>query len=173
MYVQPPVNTVAVILLDEVANTILPSGQSFARIRVIRNDLLVPPGACKNTIPPLFLSIMEQKQFYTSCWSVSKGTLRSTYMFIVTLVIIYSLWYTLANLSLSTVCGCGRQMEEASVSNSAYSIFCYIIMSLSYAPVGCLTCFETYTYSKIEFFITFLSTTVADMQLFSKHATRS
>ena len=64
--VQPPVNNVAAIPLDAVANAILPSDRSFARIRLIKNVLPVPPGASKNNIPPSLLSIMEQKLLYTS-----------------------------------------------------------------------------------------------------------
>ena len=41
----PPVNSVAAIPLDAVANAILPSDRSFARIRLIKNVLPVPPGA--------------------------------------------------------------------------------------------------------------------------------
>ena len=132
MYVQPPVNTVAAILLDEVANTILPSGQSFARIKVIRNDLPVPPGACKNTIPPSFLSAWNKNNFTHLAGLLAKGHCALHICSLLTLVIIYFLWYiyTLANLSLSTVCGCGRPMEEASVSNSAanlHSLFAVIL----------------------------------------------
>ena len=57
--VRPPVNNVAAIPLDAVANAILPSDQSFARIRLIRNVLPVPPEASKST--------MERKQSNTSC----------------------------------------------------------------------------------------------------------
>ena len=79
--VRPQVNNVVAIPLDALANAILPSDQSFARIRLIKKILLVPPRASKNTMPPSFLSIMEQKQSYTSCWSViSKVTLCSAYV---------------------------------------------------------------------------------------------
>ena len=43
--VGPPVNNVAAIPLDAVANAILPSDHSFAKIRLIKNVLPVPPGA--------------------------------------------------------------------------------------------------------------------------------
>ena len=49
---QPPVNNVAAIPLDAVANAILLSEQSFARIRLIKKVLPVPPGASKNNMPP-------------------------------------------------------------------------------------------------------------------------
>ena len=59
--VRPPVNSVAAMPLDAVANAILPSDQSFARIRLIKKVLPVPPGASKNNMPPSLLSTMEQK----------------------------------------------------------------------------------------------------------------
>ena len=64
--VWPPVNKVAAIPLDAVANAILPSDHSLARMRLIKNVLPVPPGASKNNIPPSSPSIIEQKQSYTS-----------------------------------------------------------------------------------------------------------
>ena len=48
--VWPPANNVAVILLGAVTIAILPSDQNIARIRLLRNVLLVPPRASKNTI---------------------------------------------------------------------------------------------------------------------------
>ena len=59
---RPPVNNVAAMPLDAVANAILPSYRSFARIRLIEKVLPVPPGASKNNIPPSSLLIIEQKQ---------------------------------------------------------------------------------------------------------------
>ena len=41
--VQPPVNNVAAMSLDAVANAILPSDRSLARIRLIKKVLPVPP----------------------------------------------------------------------------------------------------------------------------------
>ena len=49
--VQPPVNNVAAIPLDAVANAIFPSDRSFASNKLIKNVLPVPPGASKNNIP--------------------------------------------------------------------------------------------------------------------------
>ena len=62
--VWPPINNVAAIPLDAVANAILPSDRSLARMRLIKNVLPVPPGASKNKMPPSFLSTIEQKQSY-------------------------------------------------------------------------------------------------------------
>ena len=45
--VRPPVNKVATIPLDAAANAILPSDQSFAKIRLIKKVLHVPHGASK------------------------------------------------------------------------------------------------------------------------------
>ena len=41
--VWPPVNNVAAVLLDAVANAILPSDRSLARIKLIEKILPVPP----------------------------------------------------------------------------------------------------------------------------------
>ena len=60
MHVQPSVNNIAVMPLDVVANAILPSDHSLARIRLIRAP--VPPVAFKNNIPPSSLLIIEQKR---------------------------------------------------------------------------------------------------------------
>ena len=49
--VQPPVSKVAAMPLDAVANAILPSDRSLARMRLIKKALPVPPGASKNNIP--------------------------------------------------------------------------------------------------------------------------
>ena len=59
--VRPPLNNVAAMPLDAMANAILPSDQSFARIILIKNVLPVPPGASKNNIPSSLPVIMEQK----------------------------------------------------------------------------------------------------------------
>ena len=59
--VRPPVNSVAAMPLDAVANAILPSDHSFARIRLIKKVLPVSPGASKNKIPPSSLLIIELK----------------------------------------------------------------------------------------------------------------
>ena len=50
--VQPPVNNIAAIPLDAVANAILPSDRSLAKIKFIKKVLPVPPGASKNKMPP-------------------------------------------------------------------------------------------------------------------------
>ena len=60
--VWPPVNKVAAMPLDAVANAILPSDHSLARMRLIKKVLPVPPGASKSNILPSSPSIIEQKQ---------------------------------------------------------------------------------------------------------------
>ena len=60
--VWPPVNNVGAMPLDAVANAILPSDHSLARIRLIRKVLPAPPGASKSNILPSLLLIIEQKQ---------------------------------------------------------------------------------------------------------------
>ena len=50
--VQPPVRSVAVILLDAVTNAILLSDLIVARIRLNRKVLPVSPLASKNSTPP-------------------------------------------------------------------------------------------------------------------------
>ena len=49
---RPPVNNVAAMPLDAVANAILPSDRSFAKIRLIKKVLPVPPGTSKKTYHP-------------------------------------------------------------------------------------------------------------------------
>ena len=60
--VQPPVNNVATILLDAMANAIFPSERSFVRITFIKSVLPVSPGASKNSMSPSSPSTMKQKQ---------------------------------------------------------------------------------------------------------------
>ena len=59
--VRPPVNNEAAMLLDAIANAILPSDHSLARMRLIKKVLPVPSGASKNNIPPSSPLIIEQK----------------------------------------------------------------------------------------------------------------
>ena len=64
--VRPPINNVAAIPLDAVANAILSSDHNLARMSLIKKILPVPHGASKNKIPPSSLSIIERKQSCTS-----------------------------------------------------------------------------------------------------------
>ena len=77
--VRPPASRVAAIPLDAVASATKCWDRSFAKMRLIRNVLQVPPGASRNTMPDDFVFTFDRNCWYTiSCSLVSWRSCSST-----------------------------------------------------------------------------------------------